>query len=262
MVCGLVAWLVALAVWACVVRLVVPVRLRARVCESEETRVFTAWVRRKPVVVTARAGGQSPVVLWFYRLPRAAVRAWPAAPLRAAGGWVPGWGWSRDAMQRPPRAGQDPARNGGTRRDGIARRFGAGGVVNATRAPWYGAVAAGKCGGRVGDSGLGSVPCPWPRPRVRGQHRHRPRPGRRLFIWLVSSRPIGETTEGITCFSPRGRGKWPFSRAAGDTGRPGASVEPKIRSASAAAADRRDAWRAPPSTASTRTYARVVTPIQ
>lgn len=67
-----------------------------------------------------------------------------------------------------------------------ARRFG-------TRAPWYGAVAEGKCGGRVGSgpvegSGPGSVP--WPRPRVRDRDR------RVYCTQLILSRPIGGTTEG------------------------------------------------------------------
>jgi hypothetical protein len=69
-VCGLVAWL-----WprgsACVVRLVVCLRLRACVRVRARERgdeIFTAWVRRKPVAVTARGR----LVLPFGRVSRAA----------------------------------------------------------------------------------------------------------------------------------------------------------------------------------------------
>jgi hypothetical protein len=199
-VCGLVAWL-----WprgsACVVRLVVCLRLRACVRVRARERgdeIFTAWVRRKPVVVTAR-GRPVPRDLPATTCGRAGLAC--SSPPRVGGGVEP----RCNAMQRPPRAGQDSGMVAHrTRRDGIARRFGAGGVVNATRAPWYGAVAAGKCGGRVGDSGA----C-----RARGRASARGNDGigiGRRFIRLVFSRPIGETTEGITCFSPRGRGKGLF----------------------------------------------------
>lgn len=57
----------------------------------------------------------------------------------------------------------------------------------------------------------------------------------------------GKRRKGSHAFPPVA-GERAFSRAAGDTGRPGASVEPKISC-------RIDAWRAP-STASKRTYAR------
>jgi hypothetical protein len=234
------------------------VRLRARVCESEETRVFTAWVRRKPVVVTARAGGQSPVVVLPATTCGRAGLACCSAPRR---GWVDGGA----GMQCSGRLARVRTRPGMVEHGGTGSRAGLVPGASSMLRGHRGTARLPRVNAAVGSGTRDSGAC-----RARGRAREYgvsigigPGPaGRRLFIWLVSSRPIGETTEGITCFSPRGRGKWPFSRAAGDTGRPGASVEPKIRSASAAAADRRDACRAPPSTASTRTYARVVTPIQ
>lgn len=203
--------------WPCPIRLrvgarawlVVPASARAR-----RREIFTGWVRRTPgplVVITARVQ----------------VHARTTAGARAGGAAMQCSGRLAARVRRLRT--QDPGMVCGIR----VRRFG-------TRAPWYGAVAAGKRGRRFGSTARDPGAC---RGRGRGY-------GIGIGVFMILSRPIGGTTEG------KGSHALPPWQAGGKRGPPPCrrGHRPSGSFRRAAGCDRRLA--SAPSTASTRTYAR------
>lgn len=226
MVCGLVAWL-----WPRPIRLrsagarvrgaaggVVPAPA-ARACavspcacacacaRAKRREIFTAWgVRRKPVVVTAR-GGQPATTCGRAGL------ACCSASARRVGAVEPRKQCNATAASR----GSGP-RNGGTPHT-AGREDRATVWCRGRRQCYSGTVVRRGCprvnaavGSSWTPSGLGTreraVPV-----ATSASTGSAHRPVCRRFIWLPFSRPIGETTEGITCSTPppvAGRGKGLF----------------------------------------------------